>query len=162
MKKRDTRSKTWLTIASVTILGCGSASTSTPPATEDGEENTISCELQTRDTYSANMEKVGKGSAFRFTLVESVPAPPSRGRNVWTLVIRDASGAGVAGADIQILATMPAHGHSSPAIPTVAAEADRYTVSGISLFMPGLWEITVTAVAGDRRDSATFTFCVAG
>ncbi|MBS2012504.1 MAG: FixH family protein [Deltaproteobacteria bacterium] len=76
--------------------------------------------------------------------------------------ILDASNKPIAGAQISITAFMPSHGHSSPTVPTVTPAGEGYTVGPVSLFMPGLWEVTIEAEASGARDRATFSFCVAG
>jgi hypothetical protein len=52
------------------------------------------------------------------------------------------------------------HGTSSP---TIAPNGDgSFNVSGVYLFMAGLWQITVVAKNGAQQDTASFYFCVAG
>jgi hypothetical protein len=39
--------------------------------------------------------------------------------------------------------------------------AGQYTLSPINMWMPGLWEITISATAGDTvDDSVVFRFCI--
>jgi len=99
---------------------------------------------------------------MKFVLAESTPAPPARGRNSWSVKVLDGQGRAIDGAKITLTALMPAHGHSSPTVPTVTPNGGGYAIGPISLFMPGMWEVTVDAEAGALRDSATFVFCVAG
>lgn len=130
------------------------------PNVDDGAR--ITCENDPRDVYVANLQKAGRSGGLDFVLAESSPAPPSRGRNTWTIKVLDTSGNAVAGAKITLTASMPAHGHSSPTVPVVTPMGDAYSIGPVSLFMPGLWEVTVEAEAGGVRDQTTFSFCVAG
>lgn len=149
------------------VLACSSSGgpgEAVPPVeTVDGGDAgaVITCD-NGADVYVANLSKPGRAAAFTFVLVASDPAPPARGTNMWTLRVLDAAGKAVTGAQVAVTPFMPAHGHGSPAAPTVAARGEDYVVGGISLFMPGLWEVTVDATAGSVRDTAVFAFCVAG
>lgn len=146
------------------LLACSSTEPNqqSSGSTASGGE-TISCESETRDVYVANLQKIGRGGVLTFVLAESTPAPPSRGRNTWLLKVSDARGNALESAKLTLSAVMPAHGHSSPTVPTVTAQpGGGYSVGPISLFMPGLWEVTIDAEHGGTRDSATFAFCVAG
>jgi hypothetical protein len=52
------------------------------------------------------------------------------------------------------------HGTSTP---TIVANGDgTFQVSGIYLFMGGLWQVAVLAKNGSQQDTASFYFCVAG
>ena len=151
-----------LRLIAVTIgLSCSSESTDAPPPSTSGGEK-ISCEADARDIYVANLQKPGGSGLLKFVLAESTPAPPSRGRNTFTLRVLDAASKPIAGAQISLSEFIPAHGHSSPTIPTVTPTGEGYTVGPVSLFMPGLWEVTIEAEASGARDRATFSFCVAG
>ncbi len=132
------------------------------PSSTSSQGTTVTCETEPRDVYVANLEKPGAQGAFRFVLVESQPAPPSRGRNSWTLKVVDAGGSPVVSGNVAVNAFMPSHGHASPTVPTITPSGDAYEIGPISLFMPGLWEVTVDADAAGKRDSAVFRFCVAG
>ena len=112
--------------------------------------------------YVANLEKLGRAGVLKFVLAESTPAPPSRGRNTWVLRVSDARGKALEGAKLTLSAVMPTHGHSSPTVPVITSQPGGYSVGPISLFMPGLWEVTIDAEVDGVRDSATFIFCVAG
>ena len=143
------------------ILSCSSTEDGAAPGTIDGGP-IITCESDSRDVYVANLEKPGRAGTWKFVLAESSPAPPARGRNTWTVKLLDASGKPVTGAKIAVTAFMPAHGHSSPTTPIMTPAGDGYSIGPISLFMPGLWEVTVDAEAAGIRDSTVFSFCVAG
>lgn len=154
----------WSRVAAGLVLTLASCSSSDDDTSSGGGADggpIITCESGS-DVYVANLEKSGRSGALRFVLKESNPAPPSRGRNTWTLRILDGAGNPVSGAQIVVDATMPAHGHSSPTVPTIKAEADTYVIGPISLFMPGLWQVTIDATAGGSKDTALFSFCVAG
>jgi hypothetical protein len=113
-------------------------------------------------SYSANLSVAGADGALHVVLVEAEPAPPARGSNTWTVTVRDAAGAPVEGATINVKAFMPAHGHSSTP-PAVTPGADgTYEIDPLVLFMPGLWEITITVESSAGNDEALFAFCVAG
>jgi hypothetical protein len=137
-----------------------------------GDEDPPSCEEDTRDeTYVAGISKIGSAS-YTIAIMDSNPAPPAKGDNVWTIEIRDSGGAPMPGLLVNTTSYMPDHGHGSPIIADVAEVGDGvYTLNPVNLFMPGYWEITLTAVdpgATDSPDddldldSAMFKFCIEG
>jgi hypothetical protein len=130
----------------------------TPPAS-------ICAEAQGADTYAAGMEKQGAEGKLRVRLVESAPAPPGKGENVWTLQVMDAGGAAVDGAMFMITPFMPEHGHGSGVTPAVTELGmdGMYEVSGIDLAMAGVWEVTLVITTADgESDTVMFAFCVEG
>jgi len=116
------------------------------------------------ETFVANMERDGMNSMLSFVLEAGDPAPPVKGNNTWTVQVRDSDGAPLTGATVTVHPFMPDHGHGTSVVPQVSAgDGDgEYTVDPLYLFMPGLWEITITAESGDVSDSAKFSFCVEG
>jgi hypothetical protein len=168
---RMTRAKLWLAVsaACAALAGCSSSTptqTATPDASTSGDGDDAgeaTCDnAQGLDTYVANLTKAGK-SGLSFVLKTSDPAPPARGTNNWTLAITDTTGAGVAGATIDVKPFMPLHGHGSSIVPTITdSGGGAYVLSNLYLFMPGLWTITINAKAGAISDAAVFTFCIAG
>lgn len=121
------------------------------------------CEQDTRDEeFVAGMEKIGDAD-HRFTLVDSLPAPPAKGNNTWTLEVTDAAGAPASGT-ISVLPFMPDHGHgTSLGAEVTEEEPGRYTLDPVNLFMPGLWEITIGIGDGDTTtDEVVFRFCIDG
>ena len=119
------------------------------------------------DVYSAGMEKAGELGHFSVQLVDAEPAPPDRGDNLWRLAVHDAEGALVAGADVELRPFMPQHGHGTTPLNFLAtAEGNgngTYIAGPFDLFMPGLWEITVTVTASDgTEDHVVFAFDIEG
>ena len=136
------------------------------------DESPPSCEEDTRDeAYVAGMSKTGSGN-YTIAINDSLPAPPARHDNVWTIEIRDSANAPVTGLGVSTSSYMPDHGHGTPVIAQVTEVGDGiYTLDPINLFMPGYWEVTVTAIdlgATDSPDddvdldSMMFKFCVEG
>lgn len=152
-----------LTLSLMFLASCSTSDgdAPTPSASAEGG-TTVTCESEPRDVYVADLEKPGKQGFFKFVLVQSDPAPPARGRNSWVLKILDAGGKPVSGARIGVDAFMPSHGHGSPTVPAITPAGDGYAIGPISLFMPGLWEVTLDAAVGGISDSVVFRFCIAG
>lgn len=130
--------------------GGGSSGSSGAPCDGNGE------------TYSAGMSKLGQAGKLSFTLLDSKPAPPGVGDNVWTLGLADAGGASAAAANVVVKTWMPEHGHPGPTQAVVTEpEAGKYLLDPVTFNMPGLWEITIEATsAAGEADSALFKFCV--
>lgn len=116
-------------------------------------------------SFTAGMEQAGSTGIFRVRLLEMAPAPAFKGDNVWTAQIVDATGIPLDGATLTVKPFMPDHGHGSSITPLVipVGRDGRYTITHLNLFMPGIWRITLAVSGvGSARDSAVFTFCVAG
>lgn len=126
---------------------------------------TVNCELETRaDDYVAGLEKVGAGGV-KVALVESVPAPPAKGDNTWQLSVVDNADTPLEGLTLEVTPNMPDHGHGTPveAVVTAGAEAGQYEAGPVNLWMPGLWEVTVSVSDGaDVNDEVVFSFCIEG
>lgn len=128
----------------------------------------VSCSDDERvDAFSAGTSKDGKRGALSFDLVESDPAPPSKGDNTFTLRVTDSEGE-PAEVSLEVLATMPDHGHDSPSVPEISFDEAQqaFTVTPLDLFMAGVWRIDFSARATDDEqtalDDVSFFFCVEG
>ena len=117
------------------------------------------------ETFVVGITKTGKDNRLTFALMEATPAPPARGDNTWIVDISQA-GVPVVGAVVTVKPFMPDHRHGS-AIDTVVTPdttvPGRYQLSPVNLWMPGIWEVTITATpVGGTKDLAVFSFCIAG
>jgi hypothetical protein len=156
--------KTWAAV-SVCILAaffgaCGSSTATTPDAGV-----LISCQNDPRaQTYAPNLTVTSDNASLKFVLVQSNPAPPSRGTDEWTLRITNPSGTALDNLAVTVVPFMPDHGHGTSVNATVTANADgTYTANPLYLFMPGVWRITFTTTPpGGASDTAEFFFCIAG
>lgn len=128
---------------------------------DTGDDTEVNCATETRDDdFIAGMSK--DGDVFTFRLMDSVPAPPDKGDNTWTIRIED-GGEGVADLDVDVSLNMPDHGHGTPIPVEITNEGDGdYAADPLNMWMPGLWDATVTAAEGGENDSVTFSFCVQG
>jgi hypothetical protein len=125
----------------------------------------VDCNVETRDEdFFAGIEKTAP-SGLRFAIMQSVPAPPSRFENTWTIRVLDAAGAPVTGLVLDIVQFMPDHGHGV-SIDEVITESTtvpgEYVADPVFLSMPAYWEITVGATnrtpAADNQ--VMFRFCL--
>ena len=71
------------------------------------------------------------------------------------------------GVGLAIQAHMPDHGHMSPTTPEAnpTDAQGRTDISGLDLFMAGVWVVDVSIMAADTGEpmaSVSFTFCVEG
>ena len=129
-----------------------------------GTPNTGACEKTGRgDAFVAGLAKHGAGGHFDFRLLAATPAPPARGDNKWVVEIDAAGGGAVPHADVSATPFMPDHGHGTPMKVDVTplATPGQYELAPVNLWMPGYWEISVTAAAGKDHDSAVFKLCIA-
>ena len=146
-------------IALAAVVGCGSEETDPDP--ED-----LRCDEEDRaDAYTPGMVAEGADAVYSVRLLESTPAPPSKGDNTWILDVLDHdSSAPVDGATITVKPFMPDHGHGTPVRPVVAptGEPGQFQVDQVNLWMPGYWEVGVAVDVGGVGDEAVFRVCIDG
>jgi hypothetical protein len=149
-----------------TGTGTGGSSGSGGSGGGDGD-GSVACSARTDvDLYSANMTKKGQNGLMSFLLIQSDPAPPVFGVNVWKLKVTGMDGMPVSkGLTVDVF--MPDHGHPSPLTPNIIYDAATgvYGLDPIYLSMSGKWRITFNIT--DPNDSSVvidkveFYFCVA-
>jgi len=138
--------------------GCGGGS-----ATPDATGMLSSCDTETRaPKYMPNFSVTSNSGAFTAVLVESVPGPPVRYTNDWTVRILDASGNPVSGLAFTALPKMPDHTHPTNVVPVVTDKGGGvYDLSPVYLFMPGYWTVTLTLpLASGGTDDVVFPVCI--
>jgi hypothetical protein len=91
--------------------------------------------------------------------VRTSPQPPARGTNDIELTIAGTPDGGLLdGLTLGVKPWMPAMGHGTSIVPTVTPELNgKYLISGVDLFMPGLWQLRLT-IAGSSEDYAAPAF----
>src|SRR5579883_202186 len=150
--------------AAAAVLACSSQSSS-GGGTSDAD--VIGCTGQ-GDVYTANMKKPGTMGHLQFVLQSSMPGPPYKGNNTWTVQLLDASGKPLSGAMFTWLpgdksVWMPEHGHGSQVTLQVTDNGDgTYAITPLYFFMVGLWQVTLQATVNGMTDTAVYTFCVSG
>jgi YtkA-like len=138
------------------LAGCG----------DDGggtDAMTIGCMNDPRAmTYTADMVlPMSTTQKLRFELVSSMPAPPMRYTNTWTLKLVDGSGQVVTGATMKVTPYMPDHGHGTSVVPQITPMGDTYVITPLYLYMPGLWQVTVEVDSSSAgADTGVFYFCI--
>ena len=146
-------------LASVVLAACSGGSSSTADA-----EEIVNCATVTgADTYVVGLPKHGMAGALDFKLMSATPAPPAQGNNDWTLQINatSAGAAPVVGAQIQVTPYMPAHMHTSPIKAVVTDKGNGlYELTPVNLWMPGVWQTTISVVSASGTDNATYSFCI--
>jgi hypothetical protein len=145
------------------VSGCSS---SNDPATGSGHQPSTDAGLPAKckgaTIYSAGIVAKGDKGLIDVTLQDSNPAPPGVGDNDWTIDVKDKDGNSLAGAKVEFLLWMPAHGHPGAKNPIITDNGDgTYDAKGVYFNMDGLWQITVkvTSSDGSIADSAMFTLC---
>ena len=123
------------------------------------------------DTYVAGLEKVGEMGRVKLTLVESDPLPQDLTLYTWQLLLTDAEGTPINGAQIVAEPRMPDHGHGTNPQFTEAEAVDgegRYQLLDMNLFMAGVWQINIVVTlvgdgdAGAVEDTLHFRFDLEG
>lgn len=132
-----------------------------------GDDEPVNCATETRDDeFVVGLAKTGTTGALEFKLMSANPAPPARDDNTWVLQLSSVTGGTiggpVAGASLQVTPFMPDHQHGSGKTVIVApmAQAGHYELSPINLWMPGLWETTISASSASGSDTVVFRFCI--
>lgn len=92
------------------------------------------------------------------------PAQPLRPRQMQTVrvVVRDAAGRAVDGAQITIDGGMPQHGHGLPTRPRVtrALGEGGYEIEGVRFNMGGWWEIRLAITTAQGADAVVFNLAI--
>jgi hypothetical protein len=149
-----------------TMTACGSSSNDPAPAVAIDANSSldfIPCTDDARvDKYAAGMEKTGSNGRYKVKLLASEPAPPAKPNDVWNIAVADMNGAPQSGLTVNVSPYMPDHRHAPPVAPVVTAlaEAGRYDIAMINLFMAGVWQVKVSLSAAGASDAVTFWFCV--
>lgn len=146
----------------IAVLGCsGGSSTETADTGTDTGAPLCATDPRVQAFSLGITAKTPSGVQVKITAAD--PAAPAKGLNAWTIAVADASGAALDGATIAVKPFMPDHGHPASVTPTVTAKGGgQYQVGNVSLFMPGVWQITFgITLAGKPAEDAMFTFCIA-
>lgn len=152
-------------LAVLVCAACGTSDSGATPAADAGASDaTFTCDQDPRvAAYAAGMGVASDSGALHVTLIAADPAPPVKGPNTWKVRLTDAAGQPVSGASVDVKPFMPDHGHGSSTKPTVTPGADgAYDVTGLVLFMPGVWRVTFAVTGASPADAASFFFCVPG
>ena len=102
-----------------------------------------------------------ENGVYRVSVHSAPDAVPSRGVNTLQMVVtRVADGPAVSDLALDVVPWMPAMGHGASVKPSVHAEGEPgvYTITNVTLFMPGLWEIRTTIEGAAARDHVTPSF----
>lgn len=137
--------------ACVALLGCSSSDP------EDKGNTGGGCE-----TFSAGLTQLGDQGVVSVVIESSMPAPPERGNNDWTIQLLDANGAPISDATVGITPFMPKHGHGSSVKAAITPLGDgRYDLNPVNFSMAGVWEVTIDVeLAGGATDQTMFELCI--
>jgi hypothetical protein len=147
-------------LAIATVAACGSGA-----APADADEGKACAEAKRGEDYHVALDHPGTKGQLDFTLMSASPAPPAFSDNTWIVQINAMSsgvvGAPATGATLTVTPFMPDHAHGTLRVDIQPMpDAGQYKLSPITLWMAGLWEITIDAQAGAAHDSTVFRFCI--
>ncbi|HEY0992778.1 MAG TPA: FixH family protein [Kofleriaceae bacterium] len=149
-----------LLVAALVVAACGSGA-----AAADADEGLACVAAHRGEDYAVGLEHPGKNGQLDFKLMSATPAPPGFSDNTWILQINAMSGgvvgAPATGATLTVTPFMPDHAHGTLRVDVQPMpDAGQYKLSPITLWMAGLWEITIDVQAGSTRDSTVYRFCI--
>ena len=144
----------------VATAACGGGN-----AAPDADEGLACVEAKRGEDYHVNLEHPGAKGQLDFVLMSAMPAPPGFSDNTWVVQINAMSagvvGAPAADASLTVTPFMPDHAHGTLRVDVQPMpDAGQYKLSPITLWMAGLWEITIDATAGAAHDSTVYRFCI--
>jgi hypothetical protein len=144
----------------VSNAGCFACGSSDAPANGSAPPADV-CANETRaKPYSAGMTFEGTHGVV-IALMDSVPAPPVKGDNTWTLDIKDSSGAEITDATITTKQTMVDHGHPGAKIINVTSEGGgTYEARPVNFNMTGYWETMFTITTPTVEDTVDVKMCI--
>lgn len=147
--------------AATTLAACGSGGAPTADADEG-----VACVASGRgEMYADGIEHQGMRGMLNFRLTSATPTPPGFSDNTWIIQINALSGgvigAPATGATLTVTPFMPDHAHGTLRVNVAPMpDAGQYRASSITLWMPGLWEVTIDAQVGAIHDTTVFRFCI--
>lgn len=108
----------------------------------------------------------GANGNIDFQMMSIDPAPPARGDNTWVVQLNSMASGVVGdpmdGATLKVSPFMPSHQHGTPVEVEITPTGDpgQYQLSPVNLWMPGVWETTISATSGTTTDHAVYRFCI--
>jgi hypothetical protein len=144
----------------------GAGGGSTVDARVDPETSTGCAVITDVDTYVANLTKIGRNGVLSFQVIQSDPAPPAEGSNVWKVRVLGGDGMPIADDELGVEVFMPGHEHNTPIPPIVSYDGatKTFAVNPVHFSMGGRWRITLSVMDPSDPtiplDSAQFFFCV--
>ena len=147
-------------VCTVATAACGGGN-----AAPDADEGLACVEAKRGEDYHINLEHPGAKGQLDFVLTSAMPAPPGFSDNTWIVQINAMSGgvvgAPAANASLTVTPFMPDHAHGTLRVDVQPMpDAGQYKLTPITLWMAGLWEITIDATAGAAHDSTVYRFCI--
>jgi hypothetical protein len=158
-------------VLSIGMISCSDVESVQAPTGSSGSAGAggstpiVVCQNDPRaETFSPGLIAQGKSGLFSISLDSISPNPVTKGDNEWTIHIVDSNGSAVDGATLTIKPFMPDHNHGSSIRPLATPSGNgAYQISRLNLFMPGIWQISVTVTSSTgTSDVGVFTFCVEG
>ena len=112
-------------------------------------------------TYVPGMS-VSAADGAQLVLVSAAPAPPVRFENVWSVQFLNAQDQPLAVSEVRVEPFMPDHGHGTPQppLPVAGENVGGYDMGPFDLWMPGVWEMRISADHGETTSTAVMTFCI--
>lgn len=141
-------------VTALLVSACSSPPPQPPPDVTCASDERVA-------QYRSGMTASASGVVL--TLVHADPGPPAKGTNVWKVAATDSSGAALEGATLTVASSMPDHGHGTSVTPLIESTGDgAWTVSQLSLFMPGVWRVVFTVTKQGTVAEVAFFFCIEG
>jgi len=146
------------------MAGCGSGGAST-----DSSGIAFStCTTEKRAVpYRPGIEVTSSAGLFTVKLVQSVPGPPVKGNEVWTIEVDDATTTPTTSLDnltVSVTPWMPDHGHGTNPVNVTASGGGEYGLDPLYLYMAGYWEIRLAIISGTgataTADEAMIPICI--
>jgi len=103
-------------------------------------------------------ERMSENKIFSLSYKSEIGTIPINRIHEWRLMLKNADGKPVTGAQISLDGDMPQHGHGLPTVPEVTQDLGNgeYIVEGMKFSMPGWWEMKFNVRAGDKDDTVIF------
>lgn len=150
----------------VSAFGCGSSTPAGSGGSSSSGTTTTTSSACATDAgvheYAVGLAGESATGELTVTFLDADPAPPAKGDNTFLIKVTDGQGQPVVGATIVTQGYMPAHGHPLSIKPATTPKGSdgTYEITPVTLFMPGVWEVTfeITPVMG-AAGSVKFSFC---
>jgi hypothetical protein len=154
----------WMILCLGGLAACGASNSGA-----DADPGVDCSTITGTDTFVVGpngLHHTGINGAVDFKMISATPAPPARDDNTWIIQLNSMSsgvvGNTIDGASITATPFMPAHQHGTPkqVIVTPTSTSGQYQLAPVNMWMPGVWETTISVTSGAPSDSAVFRFCI--
>ena len=155
-----------LVLSALVLLGIGGCGSSAGTSADPNGEFYMCATDARAMPYQSGMSVMSSTGVFAVELLNSSPGPPVKGQNTWIIRVDEvATGSLLDGLDVSVTPRMPDHpSHGTRPVVVTPSGPGTYTLEPVYLYMPGIWNVTMTIVGSmvgtGTTDTAVIPICI--